>query len=100
MSDRPFSPQALEKIRETKKQVFLQTLTLINAAFALIAALAWNEAVKAFIEQFFKSGSGLYSRFIYAILVTVFVVFVTMRLNKLTERYGAAAGNEAADNEQ
>jgi hypothetical protein len=77
----------LTRLQETKKQVFLQTLTLINAAFALIAALAWNEAVKALIDRFFKAGSGLYSRFGYAIIVTVLVVLVTTRLTKLTEKY-------------
>ena len=88
MSESVPTKQSLLRLKETKKQVFLQTLTLINAAFALVAALAWNEAVKALIDHFFKTGSGLYSRFGYAIIVTVFVVIVTTRLTHLTEKYG------------
>ncbi len=74
-------------MKETKKQILLQTLTLINAAFALVAALAWNEAVKALIDRFFPTGSGLYSRFGYAIIVTVVVVIISMRIAHLTEKY-------------
>ncbi len=84
----------LNHIKETNKQVFLQTLTLVNSAFALVAALAWNEAVKALIDRYFKSGSGLYSRFAYAVIITVFVVIITTRLTKLTQRFNPDQGNE------
>jgi uncharacterized protein DUF5654 len=73
---------------QTNKQVFLQAFTLINSAFALVAALAWNEAIKAFIDRFFPSGSGLYSRFAYALIITAFVVIVTSRLNRVMARFG------------
>ncbi len=78
--------KAKEKARETHREVLLQTMTLINGAFALVAALAWNEAVKALLERYFKAGSGLYSRFIYAIGITLLVVIVTRYINALTKR--------------
>lgn len=72
-------------IKETNKQVLLQSLTLISSAFALVAALAWNEAIKALIERYVPTGSGLYSRFAYAIIVTAVVVIVSTRLSRLTQ---------------
>jgi uncharacterized membrane protein len=87
MEQKPESPARLNNIKQANKQVLVQTLTLINAAFALVAALAWNEAVKALIDHYFKAGSGLYSRFIYAIIITVFVVIVTNRLTHILQRF-------------
>lgn len=76
-----------QNIVETKTEVFSQTLTLVNSAFAFVAALAWNEAIKGLIETYFKSGTGVYSRFVYAILVTLLLVVVTNRLNKFAGRF-------------
>jgi len=84
----------LNNFKETNKQVFLQTLTLVNSAFALVAALAWNEAVTALIDRYFKSGSGLYSRFAYAAIITVFVVIITTRLTKLMHRFNPDQGDD------
>jgi hypothetical protein len=65
---------------------FLKTFTgLITAAFGLIAALAWNDTIKALINHFFPEGNGFKSELIYAILVTVLAVMVTYYLGKLTQ---------------
>ncbi len=85
MDKKPAS-ERFSHLKETNKQVFTETLTLINGAFALVAALAWNEAIKAMIERYFKAGSGLYSRFIYAVVITVVFVLISSRLAKLTRR--------------
>ncbi len=79
--------KAKDKARQTHREVLLQTMTLINGAFALIAALAWNEAVKALIERYFKAGSGLYSRFVYAIGITILVVIITRYISSLSKRF-------------
>ena len=79
--------KARKGVQETKTEVFTQSLTLINGAFALVAALAWNEAVKALIDKFVKAGSGISSRFIYAISVTIFVVFITQYIKKAEGRF-------------
>jgi uncharacterized membrane protein YidH (DUF202 family) len=78
--------KAKKNVQETRREILLQTMTLVNGAFALVAALAWNEAVKALIDRYFKSGSGLYSRFIYAIVITLLVVMVGRYLSVLTKR--------------
>jgi hypothetical protein len=79
--------KASDKIRKTKQRVYFQTATLINSAFALVAALAWNEAIKALLDRFFPAGSALYSKFIYALILTVIVVLVSMKLTNIIEAY-------------
>jgi len=63
-------------------------VTLSTAGFGLVAALAWNEAIQAFvqeyIDQYISVGSGIISRFIYAIIITAFAVFVTYQLTKIS----------------
>lgn len=64
-------------------QVKTQIITLLTGAIGLIAALAWNEAVKALFVQIFGEANGLAAKFGYAVIVTVVVVWMTMRLAKL-----------------
>ena len=57
---------------------------MMASAFALVAALAWNEAIKSLIERLVpKEGNNILSLFIYAAVVTILVVIVTSRLAKL-----------------
>ena len=64
-------------------------VTLSTSGFGLVAALAWNEAIQSFvkeyIDQYISVGSGIISRFIYAIIITAFAVFITYQLTKLTK---------------
>lgn len=76
-----------ENVKETNRQVISQSVGFISSAFVLVAALAWNEAIKDFINQYFKAGSGLISKVIYAMIVTFIAVVVTVRLNKIAEKY-------------
>lgn len=72
------------------KEVLKQMLTLATEAFALIAALAWNqfiqELVTVYIKPLIGGASGLISLAIYAILVTILAVLVTYNLTKITKR--------------
>jgi len=52
-------------------QILETIAALLTAAFGLIAALAWNEAIKELIAQYFAAGDALMGLFIYAIIVTV-----------------------------
>lgn len=71
-----------------KKQVLEAISGLLTAAFGLIAALAWNEAIKAFIAQYLSAGSALTGLFIYAILITIIAVLVTVMIGRALGRYG------------
>lgn len=79
-----------EEIRKYQLAVVRQMLKLATSGFGLVAALAWNELIKTLINDYIKTkisvGSGLISLIIYALIVTVLAVFVTLQLSKLAER--------------
>ncbi len=74
-------------------QVLLQTMiTLASAAFGLIVALAWNEAIKALMEQVFGKEDNLAGLFVYAIVATVIGVVVVLLLGRAAAKVGGEAG--------
>ena len=77
---------------------FLQSLSaLIISAFGLVAALAWNETIKAVIAAVFGTADDLVGLFIYALLVTVIAVAATMIITRATNK--AKAELEAKEKE-
>jgi len=76
----------LKEIEEVKREFTEKTITLILGGFGLVAALAWNEAIKSLFETFFKKNNAILGKFIYAMIVTVIVVVVSMRLRKIVEK--------------
>lgn len=50
---------------------------LITAAFGLVAALAWNEAIKALFAEFFPEQGSFVPLLTYAIIVTILAVAFT-----------------------
>jgi len=78
-----------EEAGNLKKEIHQQTLGYILAAFGLVAGLAWNEAIKSFIETLFPvSANSLMIKFIYALLVTLVVVLITVYLSRLFKKDG------------
>ena len=75
----------IKKINEELKE---KTLTLILGGFGLVAALAWNEAIKTLFETFFPKESALIGKFIYAIIVTIIVVLASSQLTKISQQKG------------
>lgn len=69
------------------KQFLKQTLTMITAAFGVVAALAWNSAIQALIAKLFPAQTaGVRSAFVYALLITVVTVFVTYSVGQVDAR--------------
>lgn len=68
------------------REVMERTLQLATAAFGLVAALAWNDAIQTLFAQVFGEAADLTAKFIYALLVTALVVFITIRLARVQER--------------
>lgn len=67
-----------------------QLITLSTSAFGLAAALAWNETIQEVVKEFIEPslpGSGLLSKFIYAILVTLLAVLITYQLSHLAAQW-------------
>lgn len=59
--------------------------TLIIGAFSLLAALAWNDTVKVFIQRYISPGSGLKSMLLYSIIITIIAVVVSIYIGKFTK---------------
>ena len=72
---------------EIKKEFKEKLFGYIVSAFGLVAGLAWNEAIKALIEYLFPFGANsLLLKFIYAILMTLVVVLISMYLARVFKR--------------
>ena len=81
-----------------RTRVILQTMiTLAAASLGLVAALAWNEAIKALIRKVLGEDDSLAGLFIYAILATAIAVVVLLILGNAAARVGgdAAISREA-----
>ena len=55
---------------------------MIIAAFSLVAALAWNEAITNLFKYYFGEQANLIAKFIYAFVVTILVVIVVLSLDR------------------
>lgn len=69
-----------------KSKVVAESLGMMTTAFGLVAALAWNEAIKKLIEEVLPKGQGLLSLFIYAFAITILAVIIAARLVKMKNR--------------
>lgn len=70
--------------REIKKEIREKTSGYILAAFGLVAALAWNDAIKSLIEYFFPLNKNtVLIKFSYAVLITFIVVIISVYLRRL-----------------
>ena len=67
--------------KESKEKIF----TLLLGGFGLVAALAWNDAIQTFFNTFFPKSDCLIGKFVYAVLVTCVVAFVSINLAKTSE---------------
>jgi hypothetical protein len=67
-----------EQASEVGSQVKQTIATLMTTAFGLIAALAWNEAIKAVIIESFSQGEGITGLLVYAVLITIIAVVATL----------------------
>ena len=75
-------------------RAFLQTMiALASASLGLVAALAWNEAIKATLAKL-GLGDDLAGLYTYAILATAIAVIVLSLLGKAASRLGGQAAFE------
>jgi MFS-type transporter involved in bile tolerance (Atg22 family) len=74
-------------VMSMKEEVINKMSALMTAAFGLVAALAWNEAIKALFDEggrlHFLAAYGVW---LYAILVTLFAVLVTIWIGRIAEK--------------
>ena len=84
------------KIREViivKTEVLEKIAALVVAAFGLVAALAWNDAIKAlFVGRCGTEGAGALCTlssggpWVYAVIVTIIAVLVTVWVGKAAQK--------------
>lgn len=67
-----------EKPVPLKVEVLDKIAALVTAAFGLVAALAWNEAIKAIFKEIFGTAEAITPMLIYAIVVTIVAVILTI----------------------
>lgn len=81
-----------EKKEENKLhlEIARQMVSLSTAGFGLVAALAWNSLIQAFVQTYVKKwlpgGGQIVSLAIYAVIVTILAVIVTLELSKLVKK--------------
>jgi len=61
-----------------KVEVLDKIAALVTAAFGLVAALAWNDAIKAVFKEIFGSEDAIGPMLIYAIIITIAAVILTI----------------------
>lgn len=71
--------------------VIKNMVSLATSGFGLVVALAWNEVIKKTVEEYIdpwlgKSG-GIISMLIYAVIITLLAVLVTMQLSQLQKKF-------------
>ena len=69
-----------------KKEVIEKIAALITAAFGLVAALAWNDAIKAIFKEIFGTADNITAMLFYAILITIIAVLATIWIGKAAEK--------------
>lgn len=70
-----------------KKEFITKFAMIITGAFSFLAALAWNETIKTFIQRYISPGKGLKSMLIYAVTVTIIAIVVSVYINKAADKF-------------
>lgn len=71
-------------------ELIRQMVTLSTSGFGLVAALAWNSVIQEFVTTYIKKwlpqGGSIVSLLIYAVIVTVLAVTVTLQLSRVVNK--------------
>ncbi len=81
---------AQPKEKRFHHELLTQLITLSTSGFGLVAALAWNETIQQIVKDYIEPkipGSGLLSKLIYAVLITILAVLITYQLSRLASRF-------------
>jgi len=76
------SNESEKKKTEVGKQVREKIAALLTAAFGLVAALAWNGAIRAIFAKVFGDPDTILAMLIYAVAVTIVAVIVIIIIAK------------------
>lgn len=81
-------PKIKAQFHSVEREFFRTVSTLVISAFSLVAALAWNTAITNILQRYvaLKPESNISSWIIYAVVVTLIAVIVTLYLGRLAKR--------------
>ena len=77
--------------KEKTKMILQTCITLASAALGLVAALAWNDAIKAAMKEVLGESEGVGALFVYAIVATILAVVVVLTLANAAAKVGGEA---------
>ena len=78
-----------EEGKELQREVKIKLSTYITAAIGFVVGLAWNDAIKAFIEYLFPlQKNSVTAKFFYAALITIILVLVTAYILREPKKEG------------
>lgn len=81
---------ALAEVHRVRHEALKQMATLSASGFGLVAALAWNDLIRSAIDTYIKPyvtvGAGFISQLMYAGVITLLAVVVTLQLARLAEK--------------
>ena len=73
-----------EQVSNINREVRNKIAGYITAGLGLVAGFAWNDAIRSSIEYFFPlEQSSLWAKFIYAIVITLGVVVISLYLVRI-----------------
>lgn len=70
------------------KEILKTISVLMTTAFAFVAGSAWNEAIQSLLNEFIQQGSAVTAMLIYAVIVTIIAVVVTVFIGRLVGKAG------------
>ena len=81
----------MNKMDDETKLLFVDTFSkLMIGAFSMVAALAWNEAIKELIAEWLGADDHVLGLIIYAVIVTIIavlaIIMITRSFNRLNKK--------------
>ncbi len=76
----------IKRLKRVRKKISGKFVGYVSAALALVAGLAWNDAIGSVIKYYFPLDSNtLLAKLIYAAVLTIIITLVLVYLESLVE---------------
>ena len=75
-----------DKPTPLKQEILDKIAALITAAFGLVAALAWNDAIKAVFKEIYGTSDAIGPMLAYAVIITIIAVILTLTVARAASR--------------